>query len=227
MQIGSKVRLSAPAHRQVPSPEAHAPRMRSVLHIGSGPRGIHRLHPIFQAGWREVRLDLDPSVEPDIVCSTADMRAHVASETFDAVWSSHNIEHLYDHEVPRAFAEIVRVLKPDGFFLVRCPDLETVLEAALRDGLESTAYVSPAGPITPLDMLFGHRASVARGNAFMAHRTGFTDIRLGRLLLEAGFAHVSTKRASGFDLWAAAMMPQANVQECLTTLAMTGLSFTE
>ncbi|OYU48753.1 MAG: SAM-dependent methyltransferase [Rhizobiales bacterium PAR1] len=200
---------------------------RKVLHVGCGPRGLHRLHPVFHdlTRWREIRLDLDPSVEPDIVCSTADMRGHIANGTVDALWSSHNIEHLYDHDVSRALSEFARVLRPDGFALIRCPDLESVVTAILQDGLETIAYHSPAGPITPLDMLYGHRASVARGNDFMAHKTGFTDLRLGRLLLEAGFAHVNTKRATGFDLWAIAFMPEANPDETLDALACAGLSF--
>ncbi len=229
MSAESRISLSVQTAPRQTLPSRGMTTMRSVLHIGCGPRGVHRLHPVFRnaAHWREVRLDLDPAVEPDIVCTTADMRAHVASSTFDAVWSSHNIEHLYDHDVPRAFGEIARVLKPDGYFLVRCPDLESIVEAMNRDGLETTAYVSPAGPITPLDMLFGHRGSIERGNEFMAHKTGFTDVRLGRLLLEAGFAHAHTKRAEGFDLWAVAMMPEADIARCLRDMAANGLNFEE
>jgi hypothetical protein len=40
---------------------------------------------------------------------------------------------------------------------------------------EASAYTAPAGPIAPLDILYGHRASMARGNLFMAHRCGFTQ----------------------------------------------------
>ena len=47
--------------------------------------------------------------------------SHPAS--VDAVFSSHNIEHLYPHEVPLALKEFMRVLKPDGFVLMTCPDL--------------------------------------------------------------------------------------------------------
>lgn len=68
------------------------------------------------------------------------------------------------------------------------------------DSLEDTAYVSPAGPIAPLDIIYGHRASIARGNRFMAHRTGFTAKTLGNALVHAGFAQARVSR-SGFDLW--------------------------
>jgi SAM-dependent methyltransferase len=225
----TRLRLSAEILAAAEGNNATDVVKQSVLHIGCGPAGVHRLHPVFQnkALWHEVRLDLDPAVKPDIICSTADMRAHVKSDVFDAVWSSHNIEHLADHDVPLAFAEVARVLRPDGYFLVRCPDLIAVVEAIQHDGLETVAYISPAGPITPLDMLFGHRASVARGSEYMAHRTGFSDLRLGRLLVEAGFESVNTKRAAGFDLWAVAFKNQANARQILADLARHGLSFEE
>ena len=34
----------------------------------------------------------------------------------DAVFSSHNIEHLYAHEVAEALSEFKRVLNEDGFW---------------------------------------------------------------------------------------------------------------
>ncbi len=201
---------------------------KRVLHVGCGSQSPHRLHPLFRdrSGWTEVRLDVDASLAPDIVCSTADMRGMVPSASFDAVWSSHNIEHLRDHEVLPAFREFRRVLRPGGFALVRCPDLDAVVEAINASGIETVAYVSPAGPITPLDMLFGHRASVARGNSHMAHHTAFTDERLGRMLIEAGFAQVHTKRASSFDLWAIAFSREEDAASVLALLAESGLDFT-
>src|SRR5690349_18338026 len=97
---------------------------RNVLHSGRGVYSAAKLHPIFRGrGWRETRLDVDSSVRPDIVCSVHDMTSHVLSGAYDAVWSSHHIEHLHAHEVPRAFKEFFRVLKADGFALFRCPDL--------------------------------------------------------------------------------------------------------
>ena len=202
---------------------------RSVLHVGCGHKGTRQLHPIFQPGgnWHEIRLDLDPSVQPDILCSISDMRGHVADGSVDAVWSSHNIEHLQDHEVSLAFAEFRRVLKPDGCLLIRCPNLTAIVEAIVATGLEMPVYMSPAGPITPLDMLFGHRASIARGNAYMAHHTAFTDVRLARLLVEAEFDEVRTLNDAAFDLWAIGFCPAANRAEWLAMLARHGQSFEE
>ena len=61
--------------------------------------------------------------------------------------------------------------------------------------LEDPLYLSPMGPIAPLDVLYGHRASLARGNAFMAHRTGFTGNTLGAALIGAKFAAVMVQRS--------------------------------
>jgi predicted SAM-dependent methyltransferase len=72
-----------------------------------------------------VRLDIDGSVEPDVLGTMTDMPA-MADASVDAIFSSHNIEHLYPHEVPIALGEFLRVLKPDGFAIITCPDLQSV-----------------------------------------------------------------------------------------------------
>lgn len=184
--------------------------MRRVLNAGSGPPSNRHLHPIFADGdWGEVRLDVDPQASPHLTGSVVDMSTLVPSQSFDAVWSSHSLEHLHAHEVPLALSEFARVLKPDGFALITSPDLEAVAALLLKQGLDHAAYVSPVGPITPRDMLFGHAASIARGKTFMAHNTGFTCTSLGHQLADAGFPVVLVKRA-GFDLWALALMQDAD-----------------
>lgn len=86
--------------------------------------------------------------------------ADVASESVEALFSSHNIEHLYPHEVPVALAEFKRVLKADGFVVITCPDLQSICALVAEDKLTEAAYVSPAGPIAPIDMLYGLRSSM-------------------------------------------------------------------
>ena len=146
---------------------------------------------------------MDPAVQPEICCSITDM-SPVADDSVDAVWSSHNLEHLQRHEVPLALAEFVRVLKPGGLLLLTLPDLQQVAQLVAEDRLEDEAYTSLSGPITPLDMIFGHTASLARGNQLMAHRTGFTARTLQKLLFEAGFIDITLRRGGSFDLWATA-----------------------
>lgn len=181
------------------------PSLRSLLHVGCGLPDPRKLPPAFFApgAWREVRFDIDPGVAPDIVGSITDMAA-VATASFDAVWSAHNLEHLFAHEVPLALREFRRVLRPGGFALITLPDLQRVAELVAQDRLADPAYISPAGPIAPLDMLYGHGAAIAAGNHFMAHRTGFTARTLEAALVAARFDSVRVVRDDSYALWATA-----------------------
>ena len=72
--------------------------------------------------------------------------------------------------------------------------------------LTEPAYTAPAGPIAPLDILYGYRPSMAKGNLFMAHRCGFTETVLIGTLQQGGFQQVASKRRPHpfYDLWAVA-----------------------
>lgn len=181
------------------------PALRTLLHVGCGAAHPDKLPAAFFApgAWAELRLDIDPSVAPDIVASITDMSV-IADASVDAVWSSHNIEHLFAHEVPVALAEFRRVLRPGGFALIATPDLQQAAALIASGQLEDAAYQSAMGPIAPLDILYGFRPSIAAGNHFMGHRTGFTAGTLERLLLAAGFASAQVVRDGHFALWATA-----------------------
>jgi hypothetical protein len=85
--------------------------LRTLLHVGCGPKRKDRTTRGFNTDeWHEVRLDIDASVQPDVTGTMTDMSA-VAAASVDAIFSSHNIEHLYPHEVPVALAEFLRVLQ--------------------------------------------------------------------------------------------------------------------
>jgi len=176
--------------------------MSTFLHVGCGPNRKNVTTPAFRRDeWHEVRLDIDPVVQPDIVGSMTDM-SQVPTGSMNAIFSSHNIEHLYAHEVPLALAEFVRVLTPDGFVVLTCPDLKSVCALVAADRLVEPAYESPSGPISPIDILFGHRQFMAAGNLFMAHRSGFTAKSLVATLRAHGFPMVAhLERPADFDLW--------------------------
>lgn len=178
--------------------------MKQFLHVGCGQKRKDKTTRAFNSpDWHETRFDIDEGVQPDIIGSMTDMSV-IPSASYDALYSSHNIEHLYPHEVIVALREFRRVIKADGALVITCPDLQSVAALVAEDKLLDAVYQSPAGPITPLDILYGHRASMARGNLYMAHRTGFTAKVLTQFLQAAGFAKVAVKRrpAPHFDLWA-------------------------
>ena len=178
---------------------------QKVLHVGCGPYNPKKLHPKFQNdAWQEIRLDINSQFKPDILSDICKMD-QVETGSMDAVYSSHNIEHLFDHEVDMAFQEFLRVLKPEGFAIITCPDLQAVAECIANGNLDSVLYTSPAGPISPIDILYGHRASLAKGNYFMAHKTGFTNHSLGQKLVASGFKKVKVKcDKKKYDIWAMA-----------------------
>ena len=179
--------------------------MKTFLHVGCGPKHKDQTtHGFNQAHWLEKRLDIDEGVKPDLIGTMTRMPA-VETGSMDAIFSSHNIEHLYPHEVPEALGEFLRVLNDDGFLVVTCPDLQSVCALVAQDKLTEAAYQSPAGPISPIDILYGHRPSMARGNLYMAHRCGFTQKVLVGTLQSAGFKTVASMcRPNHFDLWALA-----------------------
>ena len=189
---------------------AQAVETRKVLHVGCGAPDPAKLPAaFFPAGaWRELRLDIDPNVAPDIVASITEMPM-VETGSVDAVWSAHNLEHLASHDVAVALAEFHRVLAPDGFVLVTMPDLQQVAELVAAGKLEDAAYISAMGPIAPLDMLYGFRPALAQGNAFMGHRTGFVASTLAAHLERAGFQAVRVQRDGHFALWGSGVKGQS------------------
>lgn len=176
--------------------------MKKVLHVGCGQKTIESMGSGFHDGsWQEVRFDVDERVRPDVVGSIVKMEA-VPDGSMDAIWSSHNLEHVFHHEAPHVLREFRRVLKDSGFCVITCPDIENVCARVAAGSLTEELYRTPAGPMTALDVLYGHLASVARGEVHMAHKTGFDLRLLAARLQQAGFPRYFGRRRRWFiDLW--------------------------
>ena len=160
--------------------------MKTLLHVGCGPEDKSDIKGFDNDDWKEIRLDIDEGVNPDIVGTLTDMKL-VETGSVDAVYSAYNIDHIYAHEVPIALTEFYRVLKDDGFVVIKCPDLQSVCEAIVQDKLLDTLYVSPIGPIAAIDIMFGNRQEISEGNEFMEKKVGFTYSVLDGSFFEAGF----------------------------------------
>ena len=69
--------------------------MQQFLHVGCGPRYKERTTLGFnRPDWKEIRYDINPLTNPDIVGDVLDLK-QVETNSMQAVFSSHNIEHLY------------------------------------------------------------------------------------------------------------------------------------
>lgn len=197
-----------------------------VLNAGSGDQAHARLHPAFDLqAWTQIRFDADPKVAPDILGDIAVMGRSVPPACLDAIWCSHMLEHVSTHQVVPTLAQFRHALKDDGFVLITCPDLTAVARFIVEHGSTTTAYVSAAGPITPIDMLFGHTRSIAAGNDYMAHKTGFTGPSLGAVAIQAGFSQARVAIGNAMDLWGLFTMPRTDQGRVATMLASTPEAF--
>lgn len=170
---------------------------KKLLHVGCGTK--NNKPPREYAAYQEVRLDVNPAVAPDIIASIVSMPM-IEDGTYDAVYASHILEHLHPHEVAMALTECCRVLKPGGELRVHVPDLQSIGGKIALDEAATVLFISEAGPVTPLDMIYGHAASIAKGNTWMAHKTGFSKSVLKAALVMAGFQKIECERGEQFDL---------------------------
>ena len=160
--------------------------MKSFLHVGCGHLNKSHAKGFDNDNWSEIRFDIDKNVNPDIEGTLLDMSA-VETGSIDAIYSCHNIEHVFPHEVAVVLKEFLRVLNDDGMVVVLCPDLQSVAESILQDKLLDPLYESDAGPIAPIDILYGLRLDLEKGNHYMAHKCGFTYSSLLGCFIQAGF----------------------------------------
>lgn len=177
-----------------------------LLHAGCGPG--NNKPPSYFAAYKEIRLDADRNVKPDIVASIVAMPM-IKDGAFDAIFCSHTLEHLFTFEVALALREFNRVLRPGGMVRVHVPDLQSIGGKLALDELDHVAYISPCGPICPMDMIYGHQGAIGSGNLFMAHKTGFTKGVMTRALENAGFHKVHVRRDS-FEM-------EVNAEKCVVT----------
>lgn len=164
-----------------------------ILHVGPGNMAL----PPWLPPAEEVRLDIDPTFGPHIVADMCDM-GEIGQ--FGFIYSCHNLEHLYPHDVPKALAEFYRVLVPGGLAIISVPDLEGIQPT------EDVLYVSPRGPVTGLDMIYGMREAL-EGEPHMAHHTGFIKATLRQALEKAGFQLLEITTQPAFTILAMAKKP--------------------
>lgn len=162
-------------------------KQKRLLNVGGSSRSIQL--PSAYGIFEQVLLDLDPDVGADIVLDVRQLTS-LAPQQFDAVYCSHNLEHVRHHEVPVVLAGFRHVLRPGGLAQIIVPDLQELMVVCVQQGidLDGLLYESPMGPITPLDVLYGHCGIIEHsGHDFYAHRTGFSRRTLANVVEASGF----------------------------------------
>ena len=186
-------------------PVVEAASLRSVLNVGGGSKEIPI--PEHYRDWRQLLLDIDSKGKPDIVSDARELTS-LAAERFDAVYCSHNLEHYFKHDGVRVLRGFLHVLKATGFAEIRVPDLHCVIRHVVekRMEIEDILYVSPGGPISVRDVIYGWGRQIElSGVDFYAHKTGFTAKSLLATLEAAGFARVFVQeKPDAFEIRAVA-----------------------
>jgi SAM-dependent methyltransferase len=154
-------------------------KQNRVLHVGCGGAPL----PEWLGCNTEVRLDIVPDNNPDIVANMTDM-GDIGE--FDCIYCCHALEHLHVDDVNKALSEFHRVLKPGGKAIVFVPDLEGVRPT------KEILFDSPAGPITGLDLMYGYNC-LTKEKPYMRHLTGFVKESLKQALYDAGFIKVDVQ----------------------------------
>lgn len=182
---------------------------KKFLHVGCGKKRKDSTTNVFNTDeWKEYTLDIDPSCDPNFIGTMTDL-SMIDDETFDAIYSSHNIEHLYIHEAIEAVKEFRRVLKQDGYVMIICPDLISTCEEIIKKGpyeplyyvKQSNGEVSKDIYVSGIDILYGWRPALQNGNYYMAHNSAYNESGLINLFRQNNFRAIfSVTRKNFFDI---------------------------
>jgi SAM-dependent methyltransferase len=178
--------------------------MRKVLNVGGNSKTIP-LPPQYN-GWDHVLLDIDPTVNPDVLCDARNLSS-LAAKQYDSVYCSHNLEHYYHHDVARVLAGFIHVLKDDGFVFIRVPDMKAIMKMAVERDLDmdDALLQVPDGYLTVRDVIYGWEEKIEQsGCDFFAHKTGFSQNSLLSTLQSAGFSLIFIDPVNGFELYSVA-----------------------
>jgi predicted SAM-dependent methyltransferase len=139
----------------------------------------------------EVRLDIDPIVEPDIVCDARNL-TEVGRGEYDGVWMQHVLEHFCEYDVQSVLNGIDFVLKPTGVLILIVPDIVEAISHVIEKqaSINDVILCTQTDPIRTIDMIYGLQSKIASGNEFYAHKMAFDRKSLTGLLHQNGFKHI-------------------------------------
>jgi ubiquinone/menaquinone biosynthesis C-methylase UbiE len=157
-----------------------------VLNVGAGSLPLEK-QTLFFRDYKEIRVDVLKEERTNIVSDVCGLK-EIPDNFADAVWCVHVIEHVHWHDLPVALNSIVRVLKNDGFAAIRVPDLGSIADL-IKEDLLTPIYETTAFPVSPIDIIYGHRGYFGADknyNYAMTHKTGFTEKSMQTVLKSLG-----------------------------------------
>lgn len=93
------------------------------------------------------------TIKPDLLCDATDMKMF-SDQSFDAVYSSHLLEHFPYEEVPQILKEWLRLVKDEGYLVLYLPDEDTYPKVgepgANEDHRWNVNYQKVVGPMKEL-----------------------------------------------------------------------------
>lgn len=183
-------------------------RMR-LLNVGGNSKSIPI--PAIYKDFEHDLLDIDPVVQPDVLCDARELH-NLKALSYDVVYCSHNLEHYYKHEVKRVLSGFKHILNCGGAAHIIVPNMKKVFQAVVNQDLDidDVLYQSALGPILVSDVIYGYSKQIElSGVDFFAHKTGFTAKSLTSELLSAGFKYVKVGE-DGFNLISLGYNGEAN-----------------
>lgn len=191
--------------------------MPRFLHAVCGTTGKNSTTKLFaEKEWEEVRMDTDPGAGADVQGTLLDMSA-LGEDRFEGIFIARALERLYFHEVLDALRNTRAALAPEGHLVVVCADIQQACALAAEGKLLEPVYTSKAGPVAPIDILYGFRPALASGRTNLACRCGFTSQSLAVALGKAGFASIwAARNPSAFSVVAVAVVekkPESTLAE--------------
>lgn len=145
--------------------------------------------PHLRRGLSLLKLVPDGALEyawhPEIVIANLRKKLPFATGTFDAVYASHVLEHLYEREAVDLVKESVRVLRPGGVLRIVVPDLRAMTLRYLDMKQHRSQSAAPL-PADWLNEMLHFRARVhARGFALHRLYASVTDLHYHKWMYDA------------------------------------------
>lgn len=138
---------------------------KTMLDIGAG--GIRREFEDYDVHTVDIREECNPDYRCDV------RQLPFADSSYDAIFSSHVLEHFSREEHARVLHEWVRVLKPGGEFIIVVPTIDWAV-----DQLKDRHVMTPETEMHVWNVLYG-----GQSNPYDFHKNGFTINTLESLLL--------------------------------------------